>query len=74
MEGAILVGTTRYGIFLFSPLDGAMIDGIETGNGFAMTPAAYGKRAFVMTNGGQLLGIGLQTPTLPTPTIARPKG
>jgi outer membrane protein assembly factor BamB len=62
IEGAVLVGTTRYGIFLFSPLDGAMIDGIETGNGFAMTPAAYGKRAFVMTNGGQLLGFGLQTP------------
>ena len=62
IEGAVLVGTTRYGIFLFSPLDGAMIDGIETGNGFAMTPAAYGKRAYVMTNGGQLLGFGLQTP------------
>jgi outer membrane protein assembly factor BamB len=36
--GALLVGTTRYGLFLFSPLDGAMIDGIATGSGFAMTP------------------------------------
>ncbi len=69
VAGAVLVGTTRYGIFLFSPLDGAMIDGIETGNGFAMTPAAYGKRAFVVTNGGQLLGLGIQTPT-----VSGPKG
>ncbi len=69
IEGAVLVGTTRYGIFLFSPLDGAMIDGIETGNGFAMTPAAYGKRAYVVTNGGQLLGLGVQTPK-----ISGPKG
>ena len=28
IEGALLVGTTRYGLFLFSPLDGGMIDGI----------------------------------------------
>ena len=69
VAGAMLVGTTRYGIFLFSPLDGAVIDGIETGNGFAMTPAAFGKRAFVVTNGGQLLGLGIQTPT-----ISGPKG
>jgi outer membrane protein assembly factor BamB len=60
--GALLVGTTRYGIFLFSTLDGALIDGIETGNGFAMTPAAYGRRAYVMTNGGQLLGLQVQPP------------
>jgi outer membrane protein assembly factor BamB len=60
--GALLVGTTRYGIFLFSPLDGSLIDGIETGNGFAMTPAAYGRRAYVMTNGGQLLGLQVQPP------------
>ena len=66
--GAILVGTTRYGLFLFSPLDGAMIDGLATGSGFAMTPAAYERRAFVMTNGGQLLGVHIQTP------IDGPKG
>ncbi|MFO0758733.1 MAG: PQQ-binding-like beta-propeller repeat protein [Byssovorax sp.] len=66
--GAILVGTTRYGLFLFSPLDGAMIDGLATGSGFAMTPATYERRAFVMTNGGQLLGVHIQTP------IDGPKG
>ncbi len=66
--GAILVGTTRYGLFLFSPLDGAMIDGIATGSGFAMAPAAHERRAFIVTNGGQLLGLHIQTP------IDRPKG
>ncbi|WP_437311422.1 outer membrane protein assembly factor BamB family protein [Sorangium sp. So ce388] len=63
--GALLVTTTRYGIFLFSPLDGAVIDGIETGGGIAMTPAAYGRRAFVMTNGGALLSLDVETPPVP---------
>lgn len=61
--GALLVTTTRYGIFLFSPTDGAVIDGIDTGGGIAMTPAVYGRRAFVLTNGGALLGLHVQTPT-----------
>ncbi|WP_437820246.1 outer membrane protein assembly factor BamB family protein [Sorangium sp. So ce1078] len=63
--GALLVTTTRYGIFLFSPLDGAVIDGIETGGGIAMTPAAYGRRAFVLTNGGALLSLDVETPPIP---------
>jgi outer membrane protein assembly factor BamB len=62
MEGALLVGTTRYGLFLFSPLDGGLIDGILTGSGFAMTPAAFGRRAFVMSNGGSLIGVYVQPP------------
>lgn len=62
IQGALLVGTTRYGLFLFSPLDGGVIDGISTGSGFAMTPAVYGRRAFVMTNGGSLLGVHIETP------------
>ncbi len=62
IEGALLVGTTRYGLFLFSPLDGGVIDGIQTGNGFAMTPATYGRRAFLLTNGGTLLGLTVQPP------------
>jgi len=62
IEGALLVGTTRYGLFLFSPLDGGMIDGIQTGNGFAMTPAAYGRRAFVLSNGGTLVGLSVEPP------------
>jgi outer membrane protein assembly factor BamB len=68
IEGALLVGTTRYGMFLFSPLDGGVIDGVQTGSGFAMTPAAFGKRAFVMSNGGQLLRLSI------TPPFTPPKG
>ena len=60
IEGALLVGTTRYGLFLFSPLDGGVIDGLQTGNGFAMTPAAYGRRAFVLSNGGTLVGMTVE--------------
>jgi outer membrane protein assembly factor BamB len=60
MQGALLVGTTRYGIFLFSPLDGGLIDGLQTGNGFAMTPAAYGRHAFVLSNGGTLVGMSVE--------------
>ncbi len=62
IAGALLVGTTRYGIFLFSPLDGGVIDGIATGSGFAMTPAAYGRRAFLMSNGGGFLGLSVEPP------------
>ena len=65
IQGTLMVGTTRYGLFLFSPLDGAVIDGIDTGTGIAMTPAAFGRRAFVLTNGGTLLGLDVQPPTMP---------
>ena len=64
-QGTLVVGTTRYGIFLFSPLDGAVIDGIDTGSGVAMTPAAFGRRAFVVTNGGWFLGLDIDTPRPP---------
>lgn len=67
VEGALLVGTTRYGLFLFHPLDGGVIDGIQPGNEIAMTPAAYGTKAFVMTNGGQMLGIMVAPPPMAAP-------
>jgi outer membrane protein assembly factor BamB len=60
--GALLVATSRYGLFLVSPLDGAVIDGIETSSGFASTPAAFGRRAFAMTNQGVLLSIVIDAP------------
>ncbi len=62
LQGALLVGTTRYGMFLFDPLDGGVIDGIQPGNEIAMAPAAYGSKAFTMTNGGQMLGILVSPP------------
>lgn len=62
--GTLLVATTRYGLFLFSPEDGAVIDGIDTGGGFAMTPAAYGRRAFILSNGGAFLRLHIDTPQI----------
>ena len=67
--GALLISSTRYGIFLFSPIDGAVIDGIDTGGGFAMTPAAYGRHAFVMSNTGILLGLQIEPPPIPKPGL-----
>ena len=39
IAGALLVSTTRYGLFLFSPLDGGVIDGLDLSNGVAMAPS-----------------------------------
>src|SRR5262249_43159277 len=57
ISGALMVTTTRYGIFLVEPTRGGVIDGIEPGSEIAMTPGAYGQHAFVMTNSGELLGL-----------------
>jgi hypothetical protein len=62
MAGALVVGTTHYGLFLLSPLDGRPIDGVDLGTGFAETPAAYGTRAFAVSNQGTLLGIQVDDP------------
>ena len=63
VAGALLVGTTRYGAFLLSPTDGRPLDGIDLGTGFSQTPAAYGNRAFMLTNAGTFLGLEIAPPT-----------
>ena len=62
MAGALLVGTSRYGLFLLSPRNGKVIDGIDLGSGFSATPAAHDGRAYVLSNGGTLLGVGVSPP------------
>lgn len=62
VSGVLLVSASRLGIFLLNPLGGELIDGIHLADGSSMTPAAYGSRAFVMTNGGQLLGLHVPSP------------
>jgi outer membrane protein assembly factor BamB len=62
VSGALLVSASRLGIFLINPLGGELIDGIHLADGSNMTPAAYGSRAYVMTNGGQLLGLHVASP------------
>ena len=62
IAGAIMVGTSRYGLFLLSPRNGKVIDGMDLGTGFAQTPGAYGGRAYAMTNAGTFLGISVSPP------------
>jgi outer membrane protein assembly factor BamB len=66
LAGALLVGTTRYGIFVLSPIDGRVMDGLDLGTGFAESPAAFGDRAYTMSNAGTFLGVQVEPP------IARP--
>ena len=65
VAGALLVGTTRYGAFLLSPLDGQPIDGFDMGTGFSQTPAAYGNRAYALSNAGTLVAVQVEAPTVP---------
>lgn len=62
VSGALMVTTTRYGIFLVEPTRGGVIDGIEPGNEIAMTPATHGQHAYVMTNGGELISLVIAKP------------
>ena len=63
MGGALLVTSSKLGVFLFDPMYGNVIDGIDPGTGFSSGAGAYGNRAFVMTNGGILLGLEVVPPT-----------
>ncbi|MBN2193404.1 MAG: PQQ-binding-like beta-propeller repeat protein [Polyangiaceae bacterium] len=60
--GALLIASTDRGVFLVHPLDGRIIDGFGTGDGVSMTPAAHGRRAFVVTDGGRLLSLLVSPP------------
>ncbi len=62
VAGALLVGTTRYGLFLLSPRNGRVIDGIDLDSGFAQTPSAFGNRAYAMSNAGTFLGLQVEPP------------
>ena len=62
VTGAILVGTSRYGLFLLSPRNGKVIDGIDLGTGFAQTLGVYGARAYAMTNAGTFVGVSIAPP------------
>jgi outer membrane protein assembly factor BamB len=62
MLGALMFSGSQLGVFLVSPFDGAVIDGIHLADGVSATPAAYGRRAFVVTNGGSLLALYVNPP------------
>ena len=67
VAGALLVGTSQYGLFLLSPRNGKVIDAIDLGSGFAGVPAAFGNRAFVISNQGTVLGLTIEPPVDRTP-------
>ncbi len=62
IAGALLFSASQLGVFLVSPLGGEMIDGIHVADGSSMTPAAFGNRAYVLTNGGSLLSLVVSPP------------
>ena len=62
IAGGLLVGTTQYGAFLLSPLDGRPIDGFDLGSGFSQTPAVYGHRGYLLSNAGTLVAVQVEPP------------
>jgi len=62
LPGRCWYPTTRYGLFLFSPLDGGIIDGVDMGTGILDDAAAFGLRAFVVSNGGSLVQVQVAGP------------
>src|SRR5262249_12283065 len=62
VAGALLVGTTPYGAVLISPRPGRPIDGFDLGSGFSQSPGTYGTRGYVLSNGGTLVGLQVETP------------
>jgi hypothetical protein len=73
IAGALLVGTTRYGLFVVSPINGRPMDGLDLGTGFSQAPAAYGRRAYALSNAGTALAIQVEPPVeLDRPQSPRP--
>lgn len=70
--GALMVTTTELGVFLLSPRDGSLIDGIHLAYGASSTPAVYGTRAFILSNTGHLFGLQVARPVGPPPQPTRP--
>jgi len=63
VAGAILLNASQLGTYLLSPVDGSLIDGLHFDAGAWGTPAAFGNRAYTMTNGGTFLAIRVVAPS-----------
>jgi outer membrane protein assembly factor BamB len=64
IAGALMLSTTQHGLYLMSPIDGSVIDGIHTGAGFSMAPSAYGLRAFILSNSGTIMSLHVTPPAV----------
>lgn len=70
--GALMVTATELGVFLLSPRDGSLIDGIHLAQGSSSTPAVHGTRAFVLGDSGHLFGLQVTPPILAPPDRGLP--
>jgi outer membrane protein assembly factor BamB len=62
VAGALLVSASQLGLYLVSPLNGKVIDGIHVVEGVAALPRAHGNHAFVVTNSGDLIALHVAAP------------
>jgi outer membrane protein assembly factor BamB len=69
--GAILMNASQLGTYLMSPIDGSLIDGLHFDTGASGTPAAFGNRAYMLTNGGTFLAMRVNVPSAKIGTPAR---
>jgi outer membrane protein assembly factor BamB len=60
--GALLVSASQLGVYLISPINGRVMDGLHVTEGVSALPAAYGQHAFVLTNQGKLTALHVAAP------------
>jgi outer membrane protein assembly factor BamB len=62
VAGALLVSASQLGLYLLSPINGRVIDGLHVAEGISALPSVYGQHAFVLTNQGKLTAIHIAAP------------
>jgi outer membrane protein assembly factor BamB len=65
VAGALLVSASQLGLYLVSPLNGRVIDGIHIVEGVSGLPTARGNHAFALTNTGDLIALHVADPKDP---------
>jgi outer membrane protein assembly factor BamB len=63
VAGALVIGTGRNGLFLVSPRNGKVIDGLDVTDGFTARPATTAHGIFALSNTGVLLGLRVTPPS-----------
>jgi outer membrane protein assembly factor BamB len=63
VAGAIIMNASQLGTFLISPIDGSVIDGIHLEAGASGTPAAHGRHAYFLSNGGNFTALRVNVPS-----------
>lgn len=63
VAGALVIGTGRNGLFVVSPRNGKVIDGLDVTDGFSARPVAASYGVFALSNTGVLLGLRVTPPS-----------